>query len=258
MLFSPGIGLILMTFIAYLPGWLIETDVWVRLQAGRSNNQARKGIVLASFNSLLFVGIIPLLIGLSALYLYPATDGIIPSRLQDGTLIFTVIMQDYAPVWLSVILSVGLIAAAMSTIDTCGNIVALSISYDLLEPALKNIWTAQKLNKLARWMSVLAIFISYIYALFTDSLWDIFYLSSGILTTTVFVPVISTFLPGTKKMQVYLSIIFGLIATLIFYFVLKDVNLLFNTGLEYIVIGFFCSLIGFFIGRLSFFQTSNG
>ena len=113
MLFSPGIALILMTFVAYLPGWLIETDVWVRLQAGRSNKQARKGIVLAGMNSLLFVGIIPLFIGLSALYLYPAVDGEIPSQLQDGALIFTAIMQDYAPVWLSVILSVGLIAAAM-------------------------------------------------------------------------------------------------------------------------------------------------
>ena len=257
MFFSPGIGLIIMTFIAYLPGWLIETDVWVRLQAGRSNKYARKGIILASFNSLLFVGIIPLLIGLSALYLYPATDGVIPSRLQDGALIFTVIMQDYAPVWLSVILAVGLIAAAMSTIDTCGNIVALSISYDLLEPTLKGKWNPRKLNRLARWMSVLAIFISYIYALFTDSLWDIFYLSSGILTTTVFIPVISTFLPGTKKLQVYLSIIFGLTGTLIFYFILKDVSLFFNTGLEYIVIGFFCSLIGFFLGQLRFFQFSN-
>lgn len=255
--FSPGIGIILMTFIAYLPGWLIETDVWVRLQAGRSNIQARKGIFIASLNSLLFVGIIPLFIGLSALYLYPAVDGIIPARLQDGALIFTVIMQDFAPVWLSVILSVGLIAAAMSTIDTCGNIVALSISYDLLEPELKNKWNAQKLNKLARWMSVLAIFISYIYALFTDSLWDIFYLSSGILTTTVFIPVISTFIPGTKKMQVYLSILFGLVSTLIFYFVLKDVSILFNTGLEYIMIGFIFSLLGFFIGKLKTIQSSS-
>jgi len=258
MLFSPGIGLIIMTFIAYLPGWLIETDVWVRLQAGRSNIQSRKGIVLASINSLVFVGIIPLFIGLSALYLYPAIDGVIPSHLRDGALIFTAIMQDFAPVWLSVLLAVGLIAAAMSTIDTCGNIVALSISYDLVEPALKNKWNEKKLNTLARWMSVLAIFISFIYALFTDSLWDIFYLSSGILTTTVFIPVISTFLPSTKKIQVYLSIVFGLTGTLIFYFSLKDVDILFNTGLEYIMLGFSCSLVGFFVGRLKIFQSSIG
>lgn len=255
---SPGIGLIAITFIAYLPGWLIETDVWVRLQAARSNSQARKGIVIASINSLIFVGLIPLFIGLSALYLYPPINGIIPDHLQDGALIFTAIMQDFAPVWLSVILSVGLIAAAMSTIDTCGNIVALSVSYDLLEPALKKRWNAQKLNKLARWMSVFAITVSFVYALFTDSLWDIFYLSSGILTTTVFIPVISAFMPGTKKLQVYLSILFGLVGTLVFYFILKDVNYLFNTGLEYIVIGLISGLIGFIIGKLKFFQSFSG
>lgn len=257
MFFSPGIGLILMTFIAYLPGWLIETDVWVRLQAGRTDKHARKGILLAGMNSFIFVGIIPLFIGLSALYLYPAVDGAIPARLQDGALIFTVLMQDYAPVWLSVILSVGLIAAAMSTIDTCGNIVALSISYDLLEPVLKNKLSSEQLNKLARWMSVLAILISFFYALFTESLWDIFYLSSGILTTTVFIPVISTFIPGTQRMQVYLSILFGFFGTLISYFVLKDVAILFNTGLEYIIVGLIFSLLGFLIGRIKVFQTSK-
>ncbi|MFC2087964.1 sodium:solute symporter [Calditrichota bacterium] len=253
--FSPGIGLIVMTFIAYLPGWLIETDVWVRLQAGKSNKKARNGVVLASINSAIFVGILPLLIGLSALYIYPAEGGRIPDRLGDGALIFTVLMQDYAPVWLSVLLSIGLIAAAMSTIDTCGNIVALSFSYDLIEPKLQNKWTQQKLNKLARWMSVVAIFISYIYALFTESLWDIFYLSSGILTTTVFIPVISTFIKGTNKSQVHLSIIFGLIGTLFFYFFDTNIVLpkfIYETGLGYIVLGFICSILGFFCGKINF------
>ena len=244
-----------MTFIAYLPGWLIETDVWVRLQAGRSDKQARNGIILASLNSLIFVGIMPLIIGLSALYLYPAIDGNIPNHLADGSLIFTVLMQDYAPVWLSVILAIGLIAAAMSTIDTCGNIVALSISYDLIEPQIKDKLDTQKLNILARWMSVLAIFISFLYALFTESLWDIFYLSSGILTTTVFIPVISAFIPGTRKPQVYLSIICGLFGTLFFYFF--DDNILLpefinETGLGYIILGLICSLLGFFLGKINF------
>lgn len=257
--FSPGVGLILMTFIAYLPGWLIETDVWVRVQAGSTNKKARNGILLAAINSTIFVGILPLIIGISALYLYPAEGGIIPDRLADGTLIFTVLMQDYAPVWLSVVLSVGLIAAAMSTIDTCGNIVALSISYDLIEPKLKNIWNQQKLNRLARWISVMAIAISYIYALFTESLWDIFYLSSGILTTTVFIPVISTFVDGVKTSQVHLSIIFGLLGTIFFYF--KDTNailpaLISDTGLGYIILGFLCSIIGFYLGKIRLFFFS--
>ena len=104
-LFSPGLVLIILTFAAYLPGWLIETDVWIRLQAARSDSAARKGIQLAAANSFVFVGVLPMIIGLSALVLYPAVNGVIADRLQDGTLIFTVIMQDYAPLWLNILLS---------------------------------------------------------------------------------------------------------------------------------------------------------
>jgi len=57
--FSPGPALILITFFAYLPGWLIETDVWIRLQAARSDKAARRGITLAAVNPFIFVGIMP-------------------------------------------------------------------------------------------------------------------------------------------------------------------------------------------------------
>ncbi len=258
LLISPGIALILMTFIAYLPGWLIETDVWIRLQAARSDRSARQGIFIASLNSLIFVGLMPFIIGSAALLLYPAHNGVIPPSLQDGSLIFTRIMQDYAPVWLNVLLTVGLIAAAMSTIDTCGNVVALSFSHDLLEPALRDTWTAKKLNRLARLSSLSAIFISFIYALFTDSLWDIFYLSSGILTTTVFIPVLASFFKSTTPRQIHFSIGFGFLATLIFYFLEKQGALnpwqpgaISKTGLGYILWGFLFSTAGFLIGKIS-------
>lgn len=254
--FTPGLALIIITFAAYLPGWLIETDVWIRLQAARSDLDARKGIALASINSLIFVGILPLVIGLSALILYPTENGIIDNRLQDGALIFTVIMQDYAPLWLNILLSLGLIAAAMSTIDTCGNVVALSLSHDLIEPNVKQKWSPGKLNRLARISSVVAIFISFVYAVFTESLWDIFYLSSGILTTTVFIPIVASYIKSTKSTQINLAIIFGLIFTLVFYYlesrgILASIEPKFiaDTGLGYIVWGFILSLIGFVLGR---------
>ena len=257
-LFSPGIGLILITLFAYLPGWLIETDVWVRIQAARSNRAARKGVLLAAFNSFIFVGLLPLLIGVSALLLFPPVNGQVPQELENGTLIFTLIMQNYAPLWLNIFLSVGLIAAAMSTIDTCAHIVALSFSHDLLEPFLKRKWSAEKLNKFARLSSIAAVFISFIYAVFTDNLWDIFYLSSGILTTTIFIPVIASFIPGTRRLQIKLSVLFGLSATLVFYF-LESRNVLpgfepvifSKTGLGYIIWGFLFSAGGFFLGMVA-------
>jgi len=254
---APGWALIIMTFAAYLPGWIVETDVWIRLQAAKSNAEARKGILIAAFNSLVFVGIMPFIIGMAALILYPPTAGVVPAELQDGALIFTVIMKQYAPLWLNILLSVGLIAAAMSTIDTCGNVVALSFSHDLLEPVLKTRWPAAKMNRLARWSSVGAVFISFIYALFTNSLWDIFYLSSGILTTTVFIPVAGSFFKGTRARQVNVSIFLGFTGTILFYF-LESRGLLTaieppgvaETGLGYILWGFVLALAGFILAGI--------
>ncbi len=251
---TPGLALIFMTFIAYLPGWLVETDVWVRLQAARSHAEARKGIGLAALNSLIFVGILPLVIGLAALTLYPPLSGAIPDKIQDGSLIFTVLLREHAPVWLSLTLSVGLIAAAMSTVDTCGNVVALSLSYDLLEPSLRGKWPPKRLNALARWISVAAIGLAFFYALFTNSLWDIFYLSSGLLTTTVFFPVVGAFWRGTQKRQIYGAIVLGFTGTLLGYFLehgqfLQKIepHWLEQTGLGYILIGFFLGAAGFFL-----------
>lgn len=251
---SPGLPLIAMTFLAYLPGWLIETDLWVRIQAAKSNNDARKGVFIAGLNSFVFVGIMPLITGLTALALFPATDGIIPDILNDGALIFTVIMQNYAPLWLNLILSVGLIAAAMSTIDTCGNIVALSLSRDLIEPAMAKKLSRGQLQKVARFSSVFAIMIAYIYALFTDNLWDIFYLSSGILTTTVFIPVSASFFKSVSNTETNSAIVTGIISTFLFYFLEKkgvliiiQPEMISETGLGYIIWAFLSSLAVFIL-----------
>ncbi|MBN2426498.1 MAG: sodium:solute symporter family protein [Calditrichaceae bacterium] len=255
-LLGPGLALILITFMAYLPGWLTETDVWVRMQAARSDREARKGIGIAAINSFLFVGVLPMIIGLCALILYPPSGENVNTTLGEGELIFTTMMKNHASEWLSVLLSVGLIAAAMSTIDTCSNIVALTLSHDWLEPKLKNRWNARQLNHLARLISAAAVFISFIYALFTKSLWDIFYLSSGVLTTTVFIPVVSSFIKSTKRIQVLLAVIAGFSATFIFYFLelkgfLQNFEPAFirETELGYILWGFLFSLAGFISGR---------
>lgn len=254
---SPGMALVLMTFFAYLPGWLVETDVWIRLQAARSNREARKGVLIASLNSLIFVGLLPMIIGLTALVLYPPVGGEIPARLNDGALIFNALMSDFTPGWLNMLLGIGLVAAAMSTIDTCGNVVALSLSYDLVEPFLRQRWSKTRLNALARWMSVAAIFMAFVYALFTESLWDIFYLSSGILTTSVFLPVLGAFLPGTTARQVKWSIFAGFTGTLMFYLLESrgylagiEPQWLAQTQVGYILLGFLCALLGFLAGYL--------
>ncbi len=254
-IFSAGAGLVVLTLIAYLPGWLIETDVWLRLQAARSLSSARRGVLIAATNSVLFIGICPLIIGLCALYLYPPVNGVIPPALKDGAAIFSVLMQAHLPVWMGVLLSVGLAATAMSTIDTTGNVVALSLSYDLIEPSLKNPSPAMK-EKLVRIMSAASIGLAYLYSLFIDSLWDIFYLSSGVLTTTVALPMLALFLTSVRREQVHAAIVGGFVTTLICYFaesrgLLASIEpaWLSATGLGYILWGLAGSIVSFLLAK---------
>ncbi|MCZ6594505.1 MAG: hypothetical protein O6943_06260, partial [Bacteroidetes bacterium] len=96
------------------------------------------------------------------------------------------------------------------------------------------------------------VILAYIYALFTDSLWDIFYLSSGILTTTIFIPMVALFQKNSTKVQVQSAATAGFISTFIFYFLEKNGILqrfqpewLSDTGLGYIMWGFLVSFVAY-------------
>ncbi|HEX9653954.1 MAG TPA: hypothetical protein VGA99_09595, partial [bacterium] len=100
--------------------------------------------------------------------------------------------------------------------------------------------------------------MAYVYALFTESLWDIFYLSSGILTTTIFIPMVAMFRPAATKRQVEAAAVAGFISTFVFYFLEKNGWLgrfepewLAATGLGYIVFGLGASFVAYWISKLS-------
>ena len=76
---GPGVLTILVGLVAYLPGWLFETDLWVRVQAARNDHAARRGMIIAGGNAFLFVGILPFIIGVAALSLFPPVAGDAPA-----------------------------------------------------------------------------------------------------------------------------------------------------------------------------------
>ena len=251
-MFAVGPALVALTLLAYLPGWAVETDIWLRLQASKTNATARKGVAIAAFNSVVFMAGLPVVIGLAALYLYPPSGAEIPSELSDGGAIFALLIRDHAPALLTTLLIVGLSAASMSTIDTCSNVMALSLSYDIIEPYLAKRKKTIDRRIVARVMSAGTVILAYIYALFTDSLWDVFYLSSGILTTTIFIPMVALFRKNATRLQVQSAATAGFLSTFIFYFLEKNGVLqplqpewLSDTGLGYIMWGFLVSFIAY-------------
>jgi Na+/proline symporter len=250
-LWAPGLPVILLTMLAYLPGWIFETDLWLRVQAARDDKAARQGVVLAGINGFLFVGVLPMFIGVAALYIFPMERGSFPAAIgNEGDAIFSALVTRFAPGWLAVFFSVGLVAAAMSTIDTCVNVMALSLGYDIAE-----IHKRPHTERWSKLVTAAAVAMAFLFALNTESLWDIFYLSSGILTTAVAFPVAAVFLKRVNRTGVLWSSVFGFFGTILFYFLesggllstIEPVWLL-DSGLGYILWGMVLAAVGYGFG----------
>jgi SSS family solute:Na+ symporter len=248
---GPGILTIIVGLVAYLPGWLFETDVWVRVQAAKNATAARKGMLIAAVNAFFFVGVLPLFIGVAALALFPVANGAAPAIVgNEGDAIFVALVQNFAPVWLALLVAVGLVAAAMSTIDTCVNVMALSIAYDMF-----TLHQRAQGKKLSQLITIFAVIAAGIFALNTESLWDIFYLSGGILTTAVAFPVAAVFIPMANPKGVIYSAICGFSGTIAFYF-MQTYGFLVNiqpdwlnsTELAYILWGMGFAVAGYVVG----------
>ena len=251
-LWAPGLAIILLTLTAYLPGWIFETDLWLRVQAAKNDKAARRGVLLAGINGFLFVGLLPMFIGVAALFIFPMKGSTFPAAIgNEGDAIFSALVSSYAPGWLAVLFSVGLVAAAMSTIDTCVNVMALSLGYDFA--GIHRRPHSQRWSKLVTMGSVA---VSFLFALNTESLWDIFYLSSGILTTSVAFPVAAVFMKKVNRKGVLWSSIFGFCGTILFYFLESggclngvEPQWLLESGLGYILWGMASAAVGYGLGN---------
>jgi SSS family solute:Na+ symporter len=247
---APGLVLIVLTLAAYLPGWIFETDLWLRVQAAKDQRAARRGVVIAGINGFLFVGLLPMFIGTAALFIFPMQGNKFPGILgNQGDAIFSALVSLYAPGWLAVLFVVGLVAAAMSTIDTCVNVMALSLGYDIAE--IQNRPRAEQWSKL---FTAGSVFLAFLFALNTGSLWDIFYLSSGILSTSVAFPVAAVFIKKVHPRGIFYSSLCGFTGTVLFYFLEAKGRLdgiepvwLRESGLGYILWGMLLATAGYFL-----------
>ena len=218
---------IFLTLIAYLPGWLVETDIWIRLQVTKNGEEARKAMGVAFINAILFVFIFPMIVAY-----------FVPSNFKSGEEAVFYLISILKNKFILSIVAIGLVAASMSTIDTCLNVAAMTLSYDLKKKKSK------KFNIVSIWIASILAALSGIYF---DSLKDAFYLSSGIFSTTLFIPVIAAYSKRNFKKGVEAVLISAPFATILFYLLEKyqilqipDAN-----GIGYILISMAFSVIIF-------------
>lgn len=257
-LFACGIAMPIILLCAYLPGWMIEQDLLLRIQGANSLKEARKGALIGLVLITVFVIAIPTLIAFNALVLFP--PGLESSTAAvggDATGIISAIILKYFPIWGQVLMFVGLLAAQMSTVDTFSNVIALPLTYDIVQPAVLKKTPRPVVAQWSRILSVVAILLGLAYAVNATSLMDVYILSSGVLTASIAIPAFAMFWKKANRLGVILSAVLGFVGNVVFYILEYHVwkhnfqpKWFADTYLGYIIVGLIGSILGLIIGSL--------
>ncbi len=224
-----GVPFIFISIVALLPGWVIEEDWWLKAQSANSTRQARKGIWANLVFNYIWVLILPSIFGLFALVVYPPATAYESELGGDAYSIMTTFLTGHFPFWALVVLFPMLAALSMSTMATFTNVCALNISYDILQPLVyrKRGWSDDRIMAWSRAWSLIVCGVMIGVAFGIDflprGLWDAYYLSSGVLTAGVAVPVLAMFWKRANLPGAFAGSLVGGLTAFIGYFVEKYV-----------------------------------
>jgi SSS family solute:Na+ symporter len=205
--------------VGYLPGWMIEQDLVIRLQAAVSTKEARKAAIWGLVLIGIFVIVLPAIIAFCSLVIYPPQNGgpnpAVGAEAGKEAYYICSAMIANLPTWLSVFMLIGIFACQMSTVDTFANVSALALAYDLVEPALvKRRLSPRGKLMFAKWLSVFTLLLSLACGIITQSLHDVYYISSGVLSACIAVPAIFIFWRRTTLPAVLVAAIAGFVGTI--------------------------------------------
>jgi SSS family solute:Na+ symporter len=226
-LFSLGVPFIFISIVALLPGWVIEEDWWLKAQSAKTTRAARQGIWANVVYNVIWVLLCSSLIGLFALVVFPPETAFDAVLGGDAYAILTTFMSQEFPVWAMIILFPMLAGLSMSTMATFTNVCAMNISYDILQPLVyrKRGWSDAKIMSWSRAWSLIVCAIMVAVAFTIDylpqGLWDAYYLSSGVLSAGVAVPVLGMFWKRANIYGAFAGSAVGGLTAFIGYFVEK-------------------------------------
>lgn len=197
--------------IGYLPGWLIEQDLIQRIQGAKSTQEAKKGAWAGLVFIITFVIILPAIAAFCALVVFPPVNGAAAAAVDSKAYSIISAFIGRMPLGLGIFMMIGIIAAQMSTVDTFVNVSAMHVSYDLIDPLLlKNAPEKTRLN-VARGVSVAVIVIGLLLAFISESLGDLYYVSSGVLSASIAIPLFFIFWKRTTHQAVIASALAGFV-----------------------------------------------
>ena len=242
----PSIALVIITLLTLLPAGLFQTDLWLRMQAAESIDAARGGTLLTMGAGVVFTGLLPALLALGV------WQNVIDAA--SGTDVLITYLNALNQPVLVALLVVGLLAAAMSTVDSCAHVVAVSLGYDLLgSRAGSTIRKDAQESLLGPLVTTVTIGLMTAFALLADSLWDVFYVSGAVLTLGVVPAMLSIFWPGLREEAVVIASLGSIFVMILRYSTQPSWGepvWVTETGLAYIVWGMLAWIAFYGLSRL--------
>ena len=209
--FSYGFEKNMIFVITFGLSWVIQANVWQRISAAKTKNDATKMAVM-SFFIYIPLYLIVVFTGMVSIALFPDFP-------KGG--VVTAIVKNYMHPVLGAVVFIGLSAAVMSTMDSLINTGAMTIGMDL---APKNIdeKTRLKISRISTLViSIIAVFI----AIKIRSILKLSFTASDVITSGVFVPLIMGFF--WKRGNSY-----GALASMIFGIIFAFYNLAISLGVQ--------------------------
>jgi len=200
---------ILIVFAATALSVLVEPAFYQRIFAARNTRSILLALVIGILLWAAFDWIVTVQ-GMAA-----AAAGI---ETEPRYALLTVTLQ-YLPVGLKGLFVVGVLATAMSTIDSYLLIAGGNIAYDLYRPLVRPDMGDRDLLRLTRWMAVAAAAAGVVLALYFQSVVSAWIFISSLLTASVLVPLMAAlFAPTPPRPAAGLaSSLSGLVTAIAFY-----------------------------------------
>jgi len=198
---------------------LVDPGFYQRVFAAKSARQARNAMLLSlviwfAYDWLVVAGGMLAAAGVAA--------GALPADLHPNDALLTAVM--YAlPAGIAGLFLAGVLATAMSTIDSYSLVAGANLSYDLYRPLAKNRVSDRELVRMTKLGIVLSWTLGYVLAYAFDKLMALWVFQATALTSTVLVPIFACLFWKGKKTPTacLLSYVLGLASVIAFYFTIE-------------------------------------
>ncbi len=204
---------LLLAFAASALTVFVEPAFYQRMTAARSTADVRKAMLTGIFLWAAYDWAVTLL-GMMARA--AVTQGILPDGLEGKHGLVAICLLTL-PVGLKGLFVAGILAAAMSSVDSYCLLAAGNLSYDLVRPAMGGRLSDRALVRLTRWGVWIVMALGVVASLGFSRVSDAWVFMASVLVAVVFVPVMGALFGAPARRSGLLAASFGLVALCAYY-----------------------------------------